>query len=419
MLPVLSCESIQQSIAAAAEEARGWLMQMIRFPSTQGHEQDVVAYTYDLLGQLGIPAELRPIPNEIMDDPLYMHNEMECPYDGRHNIVSVLGGRGSGRSLIVQTHLDVVPGDDWGGYEPRWDGEHVIGRGATDCKGQAVMILLALKALREAGYEPPGRLEIQLVIEEEPGGNGALALIRQGCQADACIVCEASNFNVFPANRGAVWFRARTTGISTHMGRRHEGVNAIEKMMEAIRWMLVYEQELIAASRGNPLFDRYENPVQVCLGMIRAGQWPSKVPDECILEGGVGFLPNKSLDEIRAEFHAAVMRTDDEWLKTHFELSYPKLKKDAYQIDPNHPIVTTMHQAVLDCGRASEVFGWNVSCDAALYAKLAGIPTIVFGPSDIVEAHGANEKIRWQDVLDGAAALALAIQRWCGQATNP
>jgi len=389
-------------------------MQMIRYPSVQGNEQEMVAYTKGLLDQFGLPAELRQIPDSIMDDPLYNHNENECAYRGRHNIVSVQGAGCDGRSLIVNTHMDVVPGDDWGGYDPKWDGEHVTGRGAMDCKGDVVMIMLALKALKDCGYEPGGKLEVHYVIEEEPGGNGALSLIRQGCQADACIVCEASDMNVFPANRGAVWFKARTTGVSTHMGRRHEGVNAIEKMMEAIKWMLVYEDELIADSRGNPLFDRYDNPVQVCIGMIDSGQWPSKVPDECVLEGGVGFLPNKSLDQVRAEFEAAIMRTEDDWLKEHFELTYPKLKKDAYEIDPKHPVVTTMQQAVLGVGRDSEVFGWNVSCDAALYAKEANIPTIVFGPSDIREAHGADEKVRMQDVVDAAKALATAIMRWCG-----
>ncbi len=407
-------DAVVKSIESQATDAREWLTQMIRFPSTQGNEQEMVAYTKGLLDSFGIPSELREISDTIFDDPLYMHNEMECSYKGRHNIVSVQGGQGDGRSLILQSHMDVVPGDDWGGYEPGWDGEFVTGRGATDCKGPIVMALLALKALKDNGYVPAGKLELQLVIEEEPGGNGALSLIRQGAKADACIVCEATDLNVFPANRGAVWFRAKTTGISTHMGRRHDGVNAIEKMMEAIKWMLVYEKELIAASKGNPLFDRYENPVQVCIGMINAGQWPSKVPDECVLEGGIGFLPNKNLDEVRAEFEAAVLRTEDEWLKTHFELSYPKLKKDAYQIDPNHPIVTTLHQAVLDSGRKSEVYGWNVSCDAALYVKEAGIPTIVYGPSDIREAHGSGEKIKYSEVIDGAKALALAIMRWCG-----
>ncbi len=154
--------------------------------------------------------------------------------------------------------------------------------------------------------------------------------------------------------------------------------------------------------------------MQICLGMIHSGQWPSKVPDECVLEGGVGFLPNKSIAQVRAELEAAVMRSDDEWLKTHFELSYPKLKKDAYEIEAKHPFVTALHGAITECGRVSDVYGWNVSCDAALYAKMAGIPTVVFGPSDIREAHGRDEKVKFQDVLDAAKGLALAIPRWCG-----
>lgn len=409
-----SRQVLSDKIESYREDGLKWLQESIRFRSVQGCEQEQQAYWKNLLESLGLPAEYREIPESIMDDPDYCHNEEECSYAGRYNLLSVQKGSGNGRSLIIQSHSDVVPADDWDGFTPKWDGEYVWGRGATDCKGCQLSGILALRALKELGYRPAGDIELQLVIEEEPGGNGALALIRQGCQADACVVIEASDLNVFPANRGAVWFTAKTTGISTHMGRRHEGVNAIEKMMEAIKWMLVYEKELVEGSRGNPLFDRYENPVQVCLGMIRAGQWPSKVPDECVMEGGVGFLPNKSIAEVRAELEAAVMRTDDEWLKTHFELSYPKLKKDAYEIDPNHAIVTTLSESMQECGRPSEVYGWNVSCDAALYAKMAGIPTVVFGPSDIREAHGRDEKVRYQDVLDAAKALALAIPRFCG-----
>ncbi len=413
-MSAFTISAIAEKIESYKEEALQWLQDSIRLRSVQGCEQEQQAYWKDVLEGIGLPAEYREIPDSIMEDPDYCHNENECSYEGRYNLVSVQPGRGEGRSLIVQSHSDVVPADDWDGFTPRWDGEYVWGRGATDCKGCQVSALLALRALKELGYQPAGKLELQFVIEEEPGGNGALALIRQGCHADACVVLEASDFNVFPANRGAIWFVAKTTGISTHMGRRHEGVNAIEKMMEAIRCMLEYEKQLIAESRGHPLFERYENPVQVCIGMIRGGEWPSKVPDECIVEGGVGFLPNKSIAQVRAELEAAIMCSEDEWLKSHFELSYPKLKKDAYEIDPKHPFVQIMHEAALACGRPSDVFGWNVSCDAALYAKMAGIPTIVFGPSDIREAHGRDEKIRFQDVLDAGKALALAIVRWCG-----
>ncbi len=411
----ISCDQVAAKINSYREQALEWLQEMIRHPSTQGNEAGVQAYIKGLLeGELGLPVEYREIPDSIMQDPDYCHNESECSYAGRHNLVSVQEGSGEGRSLIIQSHADVVPGDDWDGYTPRWDGEYVTGRGAMDCKGQIVMILLALRALKALGYQPAGRIETQIVIEEEPGGNGALSLIRQGCQADACVVCEASSMNVFPANRGAVWFRATTTGVATHMGRRHEGVNAIEKMMEAIKWMLVYENELIAASKGNPLFDRYASPVQLCLGMIHGGQWPSRVCDKVELEGGVGFLPNKTIAEIKQELWDAVMRTDDEWLKAHFALEYPKLKKDAYQIDPKHPFVTTFHGAVTDCGIESDVYGWNVSCDAALYARMAGIPTIVYGVADIGSAHGADEKVRFEDIIIAAQGLAMGIMRWCG-----
>ena len=187
-------------------------------------------------------------------------------------------------------------------------------------------------------------------------------------------------------------------------------------MMEAIRWMLEYEKKLIAASAGYPLFERYEAPVQLCLGTIKAEGWPSMVAGACELWGGVGFLPNKAMDDIKQELYEAVMHSDDEWLREHFELTFPRLHNDAYEIAPDHPLVITLHQAACDCGIPSEVYGWNVSCDARLYAKLANLPTVVYGASDIREAHSDGEKVPWSEVVQGAQGLAWAIVNWCGQA---
>jgi len=364
----------------------------------------------------GWPAEYREIPNELVDDPEYSHSEDAQPYEGRYNLVAQRAGSGKGRSLILQTHADVVPAGDWqDAFNPRFDGEYVHGRGSMDCKGQVAMILMVLAALDDLNVKLAGDLEVQVVIEEEVGGNGALSLIRQGCCADGVIVAEASGLDVFPANRGAVWFRAKTTGTPKHMGRRHEAQNAIEKMMEAIKWMLVYEKELIAASAGYPLFERYEAPVQLCLGTIRTEGWPSMVAGECELWGGVGFLPNKNMEDVKRELYEAVMRSDDQWLREHFELTFPRLHNDAYEIAPDHPLVTTLHQSVCDCGIPSEVYGWNVSCDARLYAKLAGLPTVVYGVSDIRYAHSDGEKVRWQEIVKGAEGLTNAAINWCGR----
>ena len=108
------------------------------------------------------------------------------------------------------------------------------------------------------------------------------------------------------------------------------------------------------------------------------------------------------------------MRTDDQWLRDHFELTFPRLHNDAYQIDPDHPLVTTLHQAAVDCGIDSKVYGWNVSCDARLYAKLADLPTVVYGASDMRQAHSDGEKVPWAEVVLGAQGLARGIVDWCG-----
>lgn len=410
----VTAKQVAEAVDARAEEARGWLMDTIEFESVQGNEQGVQAYMKALLDGLGMNAEYREIPDDIFEDPEYSHNENEMSYEGRYNVVATLEGTGGGRSIILQSHTDVVPGADWkDAFEPKFDGENVIGRGAMDAKGQVVMQTLAIAAIMDLGVELKGDIEQQVVLEEEVGGNGALALIRQGCSADGVVVGEGSSLNVFPANRGAIWFRAKTFGTPKHMGRRHEAENAIEHMMEAIQQMLKYEKKLIKESANYPLFERYEAPVQLCLGIIRAEGWPSMVAGECVLEGGVGFLPNKSMDQVKQELWDAVMETEDEWLKDHFELEYPKLHNDSYEIPGDHPLPVTIHSAVSQYEPSSEIFGWNVSCDARLYNRLAGLPTIVYGAADIDQAHSDNEKVSMTELVNGAKGLALGVINWC------
>lgn len=410
----VTAQQVSDAIDARADEARGWLMDIIAFESTQGNEAGVQAYMKDLLTGLGFSPEYREISDEIFDDPEYSHNENEMSYAGRPNIVSTTKGTGGGRSLILQAHVDVVPGADWvDAFEPKYEDGMVIGRGAMDDKGQVIMQTLALAVLRDLGVELAGDIEQQLVIEEEVGGNGALSLIRQGCQADGVIVGEGSSLNVYPANRGAIWFQAKTTGTPMHMGRRSEGQNAIEKMMEVIERMLVFEKKLIADSANYPLFERYAAPVQLCIGTIHAEGWPSMVAGECVMEGGVGFLPNKSMDQVKEEFLAAIMETDDEWLRDHFEIRYDKLHNDSYEIPGDHPLAVTFNDSAKEYHPESEIFGWNVSCDARLYNRVGGMPTLVFGAADILQAHSDGECVSMEELLDGARGLALGITRWC------
>jgi acetylornithine deacetylase len=412
-------EDPKSAIRRLLPQAESLLCDLISIPSLSGEEEPAVVRMADAFEGLGLQAELRPISSSIKDDPDYSYPEAGIDYTGRHNLVVRAQGAGAGRSVILQTHLDVVPPGEWKeAFRPRVEDGVVLGRGACDCKGQAVALWLALVALDTAGVRLDGDVTAQFVVEEEIGGNGALACILDGDRADAAVILEATDFHVHPANRGACWFRIRLQGESVHMGRKHEGVSAFDQAVKVHHALMEYEKKLVAESRSQPLFERYEAPVQVNIGMVRAGEWPSMVPGECVIEGGVGFLPNKPMRVVQQELRQLLEQSDDPWIAQHARIDFPKLHNDAYAIDPAHSVVQALHAACNATGLPSEVFGWNVSCDARLYALRGKMPAVVFGPGQIQHAHSDHEQIRMGDVAKAAEALAHFMMNWCGVSTS-
>ena len=410
-------ETCRAAVERRAQQATDILCDLIRFRTVAGDEMPAQEYVREEFSKLPGQVQMIPIPESLRDDPDYSHADVEPPYEGRCNLLYRSPGAGDGRSVILQTHVDVVPADEWPeAFMPRVEDGKVWGRGAVDCKGQIVAILLALQALEELDIKLTGDVDVQVVIEEEVGGNGALSMIRDGHRADGVVVYEATELQVHPANRGAIWFRIKTFGKATHMGRKHEGISALDKMLLVIEKLYEYEKRLVEESRNQPLFERYEAPVQVCLGMIQGGEWPSMVPAEVTLEGGVGFLPNKPMSLIKEEIEQAIRATGDEWLINHYELSYPKLHNDSYAIPGDHPLPAAFQSAARGAGLDSEVFGWNVSCDARLYNKIGGMPTIVFGAGSLSVGHSNDEHVELQQVLDAATATALFLVEWCARA---
>ena len=212
---------------------------MIRIDTTHGKEGAIQDILREELESLGLETRQQEISESLRSDPDYTAPENPVPFAGRPNLFGLRRGNGTGKSLILNSHVDVVPATaDWpDAFSGRIEGDVVHGRGAVDCKGQIVTALAALQALKDARVKLAGDLTVEFVIEEEVGGNGALAAIVDGPRADGVIVLEATQMLIHPANRGAVWFRATIEGKSVHMGRIREGVNAIEKACEMIRRM--------------------------------------------------------------------------------------------------------------------------------------------------------------------------------------
>jgi acetylornithine deacetylase len=406
---------LRAAIARRLPEAESLLCELIAVRSTTGEEAAVIELMERRLRELDLGVERVAVPAGLRDDPDFSFREREGDYADRPNLVATAPGAGGGRSAILSTHMDTVPADDWPeAFQPVRQEGYVVGRGACDAKGQVATMWLAAAGLRDAATRLRGDLQLHLVIEEEIGGNGALAVLAGGYQADGAVVLEPTGLDVHPANRGAVWFRIRVEGRPAHMGRKHEGVSAVEKAAAIIAALGRYEERLVAESRGQPLFARYRQPVQVNVGVVRAGDWPSTVPASALIEGGVGFLPNKPMAAVMDELREVILAIEDPWLRDHFTLDFPKLRNDAYALAADHPIAISLATACEASGFVPEVCGWNVSCDARLYYHRGGMPTLVFGPGDTQQAHANDERIAVGKIAQAAEALGRFLEDWCG-----
>jgi acetylornithine deacetylase len=399
-------------LGGRADWARDILCGLIEFRSTPGAEDGIQTFLFDLLSSAGFPARLAPIEDTITADPDYVPVPGHETYRGRPNVLITLPGTGGGRSVIVNTHADVVPGPDRM-FAPAADGAIVRGRGACDAKGQIVTLMLALSALRELGAKLAGDIEAQIVIEEEAGGNGSLAAIVGGRRADAAVVLEPTGLIVRSANRGAAWFRLTVEGRSVHMGRYPEGVSAFDETVGLLPLLKDYEAGLREASKGTPGFPDDPSPVVVNIGRVKAGDWPSTVPGECVAEGGIAFLPNRTSRQIEAEIQALIKERATPWARQHARFVLAGLRNEAFETPSGHPAVSAFRDAAKEVLGPHPAEGWNASCDARLFFHRGGMPTLVFGAGDLADAHSLDERIDMGDIVRAAEVLSRFLLCWC------
>ncbi len=409
-----SLTEIHAAVQAVQQETERFLCDLIRFPSLSGQEQAAVDYA---AGRFAEVAEVERIAlgNSLRNDEDYSDPVPGLEYEGRSNLRVRLPGSGGGRTLLFNTHLDVVPASQAQAhpFEPRVEGQRVHGRGACDAKGQVAAIYTALVAARRLGLKLRGDVLAHLVVEEEVGGNGTLAMVRRGERADGCIVMEPTDLRILSSVRGAVWFRLTCTGRPGHSGRAGDTVSALKMAIRAIEILEQYHAWLLASSRGIPLFDPFPNPMPITFGKLSAGDWPATAPARATVEGVLGLLPNKTRFQVMEEMRQALLESGDAWLREHFQLEF-MYRHDAHVLDPQHPLVTGLRASCRDGGAPGEVSAMTASCDSWFYNNQLHIPTVVFGPGSLRFAHTNDEQIGLDEIGTAAAILVRFLREWCG-----
>jgi acetylornithine deacetylase len=396
----------------------GQLCEIVSIPSLGGEETPAQEWMAAQMASLGMDMDVWEIDlPELSKDPAFS-TEIE-----RSHALGVVGsfGGGEGRTLVLNGHVDVVPvGELERWSSPPWQGTvregRVYGRGAVDMKGGLCCALAAVRALRNAAVEVPGRVLVQSVIGEEDGGAGTLAAVRRGHTGDGAIVLEPTRLVLAPAQAGALNFRVTIPGRAAHGALRAEGVSPLEKFVPVFNALLALEARRNSRST-HPLFHGTTLPYPICVGTLHSGIWASTVPESLTFEGRLGVAVDEAPEHARlalAETLAAVTRADP-WLREH----PPLLEWWGGQFHPaatpiEHPIVSAVfdaHESIT--GAAPSLQGMPYGADMRLLVHEGATPTVLYGPGDVRTAHAPDEFVPIAELETVARVLALAILRFC------
>ncbi|MEU5848206.1 ArgE/DapE family deacylase [Saccharopolyspora shandongensis] len=397
------------------------LRELVAIPSVggTGGEHDAQQWCADKLGSLGHRVDHWRIDvPALAEEPGFPGQEADR--DVAYGCVGVHGD-GPEPALIFCGHTDVVPPGDldrWPDRDPyalRVADGIAAGRGTCDMKGGLAAIFGALQALRSAGIQLAQPVAVHTVVGEEDGGLGAFATLQRGHRGAACVLAEPSSGTIVAANGGSLTFRLEVAGQSTHGSTRYRGVSALDKLaalLPALR-----ELEARRNADPDPLVAHLEVPYPLSIGMAKAGDWASTVPDLAIAEGRYGVRLDESIPAAKTEFESAIAQAcaADPWLSEHpVRVSWPGGMFASGRLPEGHRLLAETQDAAAAAGapRPTAV-GAPYGTDLRLYAA-AGVPTLQYGPGDIRYAHAHDEHVAVAELERAARAYALLAIHRCG-----
>lgn len=399
--------------ASVLEQTTIFLSKLVSFPSLCGQEAQAMDWLAEQFGRFDVEIERIPLSDKLKSDPDYSSPIPDISYNGRCNLRIVRKGRDRSRALLFNAHVDVVPPSEGmdNPYSGRVENGVLYGRGACDTKGPLSSLYCLLALIEERQTEPDCDLIFHLVVEEENGGNGTLAMARHGEKADGCIVLEPTEEKILTSVRGAVWFKIEFIGVAGHSGQAGRTRSALLMAHEAITKLTAYHRDLLASSKGIDLFDAYDNPMPITFGKLTAGNWPASAPNRATLEGVLGLLPNKTKEDICCEMEKALLSTGMK--PEDFKLTFT-YRHDCSVTDPAGELPQGLLESSKACGINSKIDAMPASCDAWLYNNLLHIPTVVYGPGSLSVAHSKNEHIHLDEIEKVATAFFHLVAKGKG-----
>lgn len=391
------------------EELLSIAKQLIRIPSPTEKEKDAVLWVQNLLRGEGFEVLIQ----EVSPD--------------RPQLIAVVPGDGSGRSLMLNGHLDndsITESWRWNPYEPRVEGNRLWGAGVHNMKAGVAALLTAAIAVRRSGIPLKGDLTVACVVGELQGGKGTIHLLNSGIKSDMAIIPEPYSTNVIITKCVGVHKCAiSTVGRSVHTSRSSAGVDAIQKMLKVIESLKHFD--LPANDQELPGLPK------VLVASIIGGRsreydlaGPSNLSDYCTIIVDVRYGGSWAPGDIDAKFVSLLDQlgsADPEFQYEYHHPPPPRFRVGGADMPPmNVPsdteiarIVKRNHNAVTgrevtDCG---VVLPYSYCGNDTAHLERAGIPCCLYGPrgyADDVEKH-----VRIDEMQECARVLAASAIEVC------
>jgi acetylornithine deacetylase len=392
---------VTKAVERGFPEAVSFLQELVRVPSLLGQEEPAQRLVEERLVDLGFQVRsVQPDPAELAKHP--DSGIPLVPYDGRRSLVATRRGAG-GRSLLFNGHVDVVseePADRWTRppYGAEIEGGRLYGRGACDMKGGIAAMLLAV----EAAGESAGDLVFQSVIEEECGGNGALAACLAGPLADAVVIAEPTNGTIDLVAPAVIWARITLEGRSRHASHADEGANPIETAFAVTA--ALHELEASLNAEPEPEFAGVDAPYLLNVGALHAGDWPSMTPGRAELDVRLGFPLRMEPAEAQSRLVEAVRAADPA-----ARVEFRGFRAKGYSFPAGSELVRLLSEC------HEEVRGGELRAEPARATTdlrfFEGLQAVCYGPTGD-GLHGVDEWVDLESIAEVATVLALLISRW-------
>lgn len=359
-------------------------------PGPECGEERVTAYLCETFARLGLPHQRQTVS------------------PGRDNVFACLQGE-SDRIVMLEAHQDTVPVEGMviPPFEPRVEGGRLYGRGSCDVKGGMTVMLAAMIELME--NRPAGMPTVVFAgsVNEEHGFDGAAAFDRFWTESDLvprrpdlAIVAEPTNLDVVVAHKGQVRWRVITDGVAVHSAQPERGVNAIYRMASVLRALERWSLDRAPQLGEDPHCGR----TTLSVGTIEGGIGVNVVPDRCAIAIDVRVLPD-------ADPHAVRQDVIDHLAEA---VPFPITHEEPFLVGlplparGNEELARGLVRAVqAEIGRG-EAVGVPFGTDASQFAH-DGIPSIVFGPGCIEQAHTKDEWIDLPQLPVARDALVRAV----------